>query len=264
MDLQLVSKTAFVSGSTQGIGFAIARLLLQEGAAVIINGRTQAKIDAALDALKKEMPQAVVSGIAADFSRAAEVEALLSQLPAIDILVNNVGVFELKSFSTIEDADWNRIFEVNVMSGVRLSRALLPGMLERNWGRVIFISSESAINIPEQMIHYGMTKTAMLSISRGLSQLTKGTGVTVNTILGGPTYSEGVAAAVTQLAEARNVSVTQAKQDLIQAVNPSSLLQRFIDPVEIANLVVYLSSPLSVATNGAALRADGGVLNTII
>ena len=264
MDLQLKLKTAFVSGSTQGIGFAIARLLLQEEAAVIINGRTQAKVDAAVHALKTEMPGAMVTGVAADCSRAEEVEALISQLPAIDILVNNVGIFELKPFVAIEDSDWNRIFEVNVMSGVRLSKALLPKMLERNWGRVVFISSESAINIPEQMIHYGMTKTAMLSISRGLSQLTKGTGVTVNSILGGPTYSEGVAAAVAQLAEARNVSMAQVKQDLMQAVNPSSLLQRFIDPAEIANLVVYLSSPLSVATNGATLRADGGVLNTII
>lgn len=264
MDLQLKSKTAFVSGSTQGIGFAIAKQLLAEGAKVIINGRTREKIDQALRKLQQEIPGADVSGIAANFGNPDEVDQLLKALPHIDILVNNVGIFELRPFFDTADSDWTKFFEVNVMSSVRLSRALLPKMLERNLGRVIFISSESGINIPENMIHYGMTKTAMLSVSRGLSQLTKNTGVTINTIIGGPTYSEGVAAAVEQISAAQQRNVEEVKSDLIKALNPTSLLQRFIKPEEIAHLAVYLSSPLSLATNGAALRADGGVLNTIL
>ena len=264
MDLQLRSKIAFVSGSTQGIGYSIARLLLIEGARVIINGRTQEKIDSAVKKLKQEIPDAAVSGIAADFANIDEVNKLLSVLPDIDILINNVGIFELKSFTDIQDEDWTRIFEVNVLSGIRLSRFLLPKMLAKNSGRIIFISSESAINIPENMIHYGMTKTAMLAISRGLAVLTKNTQVTVNTILGGPTYSEGVASAVEQISAAQNNSVEDVKDYLMKTLNPTSLIQRFIDPSEIANLAVYLSSPLSIATNGAALRADGGVLNTIL
>lgn len=264
MDLQLRSKTAFVSGSTQGIGFAIAKLLLIEGATVIINGRTQERIDTAIKKLKQEIPAAAVSGIAADFTNINEIDQLLTALPEIDILINNVGIFELKQFADIKDEDWTRFFEVNVLSAIRLSRFLFENMIVKNWGRIIFISSESAINIPENMIHYGMTKTAMLSVSRGLAALTKNTEVTVNTILGGPTYSEGVAAAVEHIAGAQNQSVEQVKKDLMKALNPTSLLQRFIEPSEIANLVVYLSSPLSIATNGSALRADGGVLNTII
>lgn len=264
MDLQLQSKTAFISGSTQGIGFAIARQLLAEGAKVIINGRSREKIDLALRKLEQEIPGADVSGIAANFEDPDDVDRLLRALPDIDILVNNVGIFELRPFFDTKDSDWTKFFEVNVMSGVRLSRALLPKMLERNWGRVIFISSESGINIPENMIHYGMTKTAMLSISRGLSQLSRNTGVTVNTIIGGPTYSEGVAGAVEQIALAQQSNVEEVKAGLIKALNPTSLLQRFIKPEEIAHLAVYLSSPLSLATNGAALRADGGVLNTIL
>lgn len=264
MDLQLKSKTAFISGSTQGIGFAIAKQLLAEGATVIINGRTQDKIDNALHKLKQGLPWANVSGIAADFERAEEVSALLAALPDIDILINNVGIFDLRPFADIKDEDWLRFFEINVLSGVRLSRALLPKMLEKTWGRIIFISSESAVNIPENMIHYGMTKTAMLAVSRGLSQLTRNTEVTVNTILGGPTYSEGVANAVEHIAGLQNISVDALKRDLIKGQNPTSLLQRFIDPPEIASLAVYLSSPLAIATNGAALRADGGVLNTIL
>ncbi|WP_254560651.1 SDR family NAD(P)-dependent oxidoreductase [Dyadobacter diqingensis] len=263
MDLQLKSKTAFVSGSTQGIGFAIARSLLLEGARVIINGRTQQKIDQAVEKLKKEVPAGAVSGIAADFSDVNEVDKLLAALPQIDILINNVGIFELREFGEIQDEDWTKFFEVNVLSGVRLSRALLPGMLERNQGRIIFISSESAVHIPANMIHYGTTKTAMLSVSRGLAELTRNTEITVNTILGGPTYSDGAALAIEHVAKAQNQPVEAVKQNLMQAINPTSLLQRFIEPSEIANLAVYLSSPLSIATNGSALRADGGVLNTI-
>lgn len=264
MDLQLTSKTAFVSGSTQGIGYAIAKALLQEGAAVIINGRTPGRTAMAAQQLEEEVPGAKVSGIAANFSDVAEVNSLLDRLPGIDILVNNVGIFELKEFADIGDEDWGKMFEVNVMSGIRLSRRLLPAMLAKNWGRIIFISSESGINIPGNMIHYGMTKTAMLSVSRGLAQLTRNTGVTVNTIIGGPAYSEGVATVVEQIAGAQQLDVEEVKAGLIKTLNPSSLLQRFIDPAEIANLAVYLSSQLSVATNGAALRADGGVLNTIL
>lgn len=264
MDLQLTSKTAFVSGSTQGIGFAIARLLLQEGAAVVINGRTPEKVAMAVEKLKKEIPAAKVSGIAADFGSEAEVNRLLDALPDIDILINNVGIFELKEFADIRDEDWLRIFEINVLSGIRLSRRLLPKMLEKNQGRIVFISSESGIHVPGNMIHYGTTKTAMLAVSRGLAELTKNTGVTVNTILGGPTYSEGVAGTVQQIAEAQNCSVEQVKAGLVKTLIPNSLLQRFIDPSEIASLVAYLASPLSIATNGAALRADGGVLNTIV
>lgn len=263
MDLHLKSKTAFISGSTQGIGFAIARQLVAEGAGVIINGRTQQKIDTAVALLQKEYPNGDISGIVADFSKAEEVEGLLASLPHIDILINNVGIFELKSFELITDEEWMNFFDINVMSGVRLSRALLPKMIERNWGRIIFISSESGINVPENMIHYGITKTAMLSLSNGLAKLTKGTQVTVNTILGGPTYSDGVAGTIEQIATSQNQDTEQLKSYISATTNPTSLLQRFIAPDEIASLAVYLSSPLSIATNGASLRADGGKLTTI-
>lgn len=263
MDLHLDSKTAFISGSTQGIGFAIAKQLVKEGVSVILNGRNQQKLDLAIQSLQDEYPDGDISGIAADFSNGDEVKVLIAALPPVDILINNVGIFELKSFETITDAEWTRFFEVNVMSGVRLSRALLPKMLDKNWGRVIFISSESGINIPENMIHYGMTKTALLSISNGLAKLTKGSQVTVNTILGGPTYSDGVAEAIVQIAHAQNQDPEQLKAYISTSTNPTSLLQRFIEPEEIASLAVYLSSPLSIATNGASLRADGGVLTGI-
>lgn len=210
-----------------------------------------------------EVPGAVVVGIAADLAIAGETDKLIAGLRDIDILINNAGIFELKPFWDIKDEDWSRIFEINVMSGVRLTRSLLPQMLQKKWGRVIFISSESGINVPENMIHYGMTKTAMLSISNGLSKLTKGTAVTVNTILGGPTYSDGVAAVVEHLAQMNNVAVDQMKGLILQNTNSHSLLQRFIEPAEIAGLATYLSSPLAVAINGASLRADGGVLNSL-
>lgn len=260
MDLRLDAKRAFISGSTQGIGLAIARQLLEEGADVIINGREQSKLDKVIEKLKMEFPQRAVSGIAVDFSKAEEVRMLLDQLPDIDILVNNVGIFEQKAFDEISDVDWTNIFNINVLSSVRLSRHLLPGMLERNFGRIIFIASESGVNVPANMIHYGMTKAAMLAISNGLSKLTKGTHVTVNSILGGPTYSDGVAATVEKVAHAQRVPVEQMKAAIIQQTNPESLLQRFIDPTEIAFLAAYLASPLSIATNGASLRAEGGVL----
>lgn len=263
MDLKLNGKRAFISGSTQGIGYAIAQQLLNENAEVIINGRHSNKTAEAVEQLQAEFPKAKVSGIAADFANAKEVEGLLTQLIDIDILINNVGVFELKDFTETSDNDWQRMFDVNVMSGVRLSRHLLPQMLAKNWGRILFISSESGINVPENMVHYGMSKTAMMALANGVSKLTKGTEVTVNTILGGPTYSDGVATTIRQIASAQNLSVTQMKNAILQQTNPHSLLQRFIEPTEIASLAAYLCSPLAVATNGASLRADGGVLRVL-
>lgn len=259
MDIQLKGKTAFISGSTQGIGFAIAKQLLEEGASVIINGRTKEKVDAAIQQLGGN-----VTGIAADFEKTEEVQNLINTLPPVDILINNAGIFALKDFTDIEDSEWQTMFNINVMTGVRLSRALLPKMLAKKWGRIIFISSESGVNVPANMIHYGMTKSAMLSISNGLSKLTKGTAVTVNTILGGPTYSDGVANAVKHIAASNNMQEEDMKNAIMQNTNPHSLLQRFITPAEIAGIATYLCSPQAVVINGAAIRADGGVLNTIL
>jgi NAD(P)-dependent dehydrogenase (short-subunit alcohol dehydrogenase family) len=263
MNLKLGRKKAFISGSTQGIGFAVAQQLLSEGAEVIINGRKPEKTKLAVQKLQQEFPDAVISGIAADFENKDEVTALLNTLENIDILINNVGVFELKEFEDILDEDWYKIFGINVMSSVRLSKKVLPQMLKNNFGRIIFISSESGVNIPADMIHYGMTKAAMMAVSNGLSKLTKGTEITVNTILGGPTYSDGVAETIGQIAKAQNIEVDQLKNAIIQQTNPHSLLQRFINPSEIASLAAYLSSPIAIATNGAVLRADGGVLKNI-
>lgn len=263
MDLKLKGKRAFISGSTQGIGFSVAQQLLAEEAEVIINGRDEVKINAAVTALKEQFPGAAVSGITADFSIKEQVDALLNQLNDIDVLINNVGIFELKDFGETTDEDWYHMFEVNVMSSVRLSKKLLPQMLAKNSGRIIFISSESGVNIPDNMIHYGMTKAAMMAVSNGLSKLTKGTEVTVNTILGGPTYSDGVARTIEHIAVMQNLSVDQLKAGIMQQTNPHSLIGRFIDSAEIAYLTTYLSSPLSLATNGASLRADGGVIKTL-
>lgn len=263
MNLQLSTKKAFISGSTQGIGFAIAQQLLEEGAEVIINGRQKEKTEQAVTTLQEKFPDGKISGISADFSKKDEVNALLEQLHDINILINNVGIFELKDFENINDEDWFKIFEINVMSSIRLSRHLFPKMLEKNWGRIVFISSESGVNIPGNMIDYGMTKAAMMAVSNGLSKLTKGTEITVNTVLGGPTYSSGVAETIEKIAKAQDINIEQMKKAIIQQTNPDSLIQRFIEPQEIANLVTYLSSPLSIATNGACLRADGGVLKTL-
>lgn len=264
MDLQLIGKTAFISGSTQGIGFAIAQNLLKEGASVIINGRSEGKLTESVEKLKEAFPEGDITGFAADFSKAEDVAVLLDKLPEVDILINNAGIFEPKAFVEISDEEWLRFFEVNVLSGVRLSRHFLPKMLEKNWGRIIFISSESAVNIPEEMIHYGTTKTAQLAVSRGLAELTKGTDVTVNTVMPGPTKSEGVGEFVKQLAAANNLSPEEAEKDFFKTARPSSLLQRFASVEEIANLVTYIASPLSSATNGSALKVDGGVAKFII
>jgi NAD(P)-dependent dehydrogenase (short-subunit alcohol dehydrogenase family) len=263
MKIDLKDKTALVTGSTSGIGHATARGLAAAGADVAVNGRAQAKVDAAVAAIAKAVPGAKVRGVAADVSTAEGCKTLVAALPEVDILINNAGIFEPKGFFDIPDQDWSRFFEVNVMSGVRLSRAYFPGMLKRNWGRIVFISSESALNIPKEMIHYGTTKTAQLAVSRGLAEMTKGTAVTVNSVLPGPTMSEGVEAFIKDLAKHNGVSVEEATRQFFQQQRPTSLLQRFATVEEIANMVVYVSSKESSATNGAALRAEGGIVQTI-
>ncbi|WP_047309683.1 SDR family NAD(P)-dependent oxidoreductase [Rhodopseudomonas palustris] len=263
MQIDLSGKTALVTGSTAGIGHAIAKGLAAAGAEVVVNGRSQAKVDAALTALDHAVPGAKLCGVAADVSTAEGCAALLVEIPRVDILINNAGIFEPKPFFDIPDADWQRFFDVNVMSGVRLSRAYMPAMLERNWGRIVFISSESALMIPQEMIHYGMTKTAQLSISRGLAEMTRGTAVTVNAVMPGPTMSEGVQTFVADLARQNGQSEAEAAANFIKQHRPGSLIQRFATVEEIANMVVYVSSKEAAATNGAALRAEGGLLQTI-
>src|SRR5689334_13647618 len=265
MKIDLSGKTALVTGSTSGIGHAIAKGLLAAGADVVVNGRAQAKVDAIVAALGKSAGKAggKVRGVAADVSTAAGCKALVAALPDVDILINNAGIFEPKDFFDIPDEDWTRFFEVNVMSGVRLSRAYMKGMLKRNWGRIVFISSESGLNIPVEMIHYGMSKTAQLSVARGLAQLTRGTGVTVNSVLPGPTMSEGVETFVKDLAKQNGQSVDEAAANFVKQHRPSSLIQRFASVEEIANMVVYVASKEASATNGASLRAEGGIVNTI-
>jgi NAD(P)-dependent dehydrogenase (short-subunit alcohol dehydrogenase family) len=263
MIIDLKGMTALVTGSTSGIGHAIAKGLAAAGADVVVNGRTEARVGAAAAAMAKALPGSKVRGVAADVSSAAGCRALIGALPEVDILVNNAGIFEPKGFFDIPDEDWSRFFEVNVMSGVRLARAYLPGMLKRNWGRIIFISSESALNIPKEMIHYGTTKTAQLAVSRGLAEMTRGTAVTVNSVLPGPTMSEGVEAFVRDLARQGGQSVEEAASQFVRQFRPTSLLQRFASVEEIANMVVYVASKQASATNGAALRAEGGIIQTI-
>lgn len=263
MKIDLTGTTALITGSTSGIGHAIAKGLAGAGASVIVNGRSQGKVDAAIASVKKVAPSAKVQGIAADVSTAEGCAALIKAVPDVDILINNAGIFEPKDFFDIPDEDWTRFFDVNVMSGVRLSRAYLKGMLKRDWGRVVFISSESALMIPKEMIHYGMTKTAQLSISRGLAEMTRGTNVTVNSVMPGPTMSEGVETFVKDLAKQNGQSVEQAATNFIKQHRPSSLIQRFATVEEIANMVVYVASRESAVTNGAALRAEGGLVQTI-
>lgn len=263
MDLQLTGKTALVTGSTAGIGLAIASSLAAEGADVIINGRTPKRVEQAIADIRKQHPKAKLTGIAADVSTAAGCQKLTSELPHVDILINNAGIFEPKPFAEIPDEDWDRFFQTNVMSGVRLSRSYFPKMLKQNWGRIIFISSESGLQIPLEMIHYGMTKTAQLAIARGLAEATRGTNVTVNSILPGPTASEGVTTFVSNLAKNQNIDAKEFERQFFQHARPSSLLQRFAIPDEVANLVTFVCSPLSSATNGAALRVDGGVVRSI-
>lgn len=264
MELQLNNKTALVTGSTAGIGYAIAKQLAKENAHVYINGRTTDRVDLAIKKLKDETGNQNIHGLVADFSDIKQIDKLIVHLPTVDILVNNVGIFEPKAFRDITDADWLRFFEVNVLSGVRLARAYFDKMIEKNWGRIIFISSESAIQIPDEMIHYGMTKTAQIAVSRGLAELTKGTNVTVNTVLPGPTFSEGAGDFIERLAKDQNKTIADIEKDFFQHMRPTSLLQRFTSPDEVAHMVAYVASPSSSATNGAALRADGGVLKGIL
>jgi NAD(P)-dependent dehydrogenase (short-subunit alcohol dehydrogenase family) len=263
MDLQLKGKLALVTGSTVGIGFAIAEGLARENATVIINGRSEDRAAKAVENIRKKIPDAKVDAFVADLSTASGFEALQSAHPEVDILVNNLGIFNPQPFEEISDDEWRRFFEVNVLSGVRLSRHYLPRMKKKGWGRIVFISSESALQIPVEMIHYGFTKTAQLAISRGLAESTIGTGVTVNSVLPGPTASEGVTEFVDKLASQTKQTASEFEKFFFEKVRPSSLLQRFETPEEVANLVVYISSPLASATNGAALRVDGGVLRSI-
>lgn len=263
MKIDLTGKTALVTGSTTGIGFAIAKGLATAGAKVVINGRKQATVDKAIASVRESLPNADVVGIAADVSAASGCEALIKALPDIDILINNAGIFEPKPFFDIPDEDWTRFFETNVMSRVRLSRAYMPSMLERNWGRIVFVSSESALNIPPEMIHYGMTKTAQLAVARGLAELTAGTHVTVNSVLPGPTRSEGVEDFLQAMAKSANVSLDEMASSFVKTHRASSLIQRFASVDEVANMVVYLASQQASATNGAAMRVEGGIISTI-
>ncbi|WP_316167760.1 MULTISPECIES: SDR family oxidoreductase [unclassified Bradyrhizobium] len=263
MKIDLSGKTALVTGSTAGIGFAIAKGLAGSGAEVVLNGRSRDRVDAAVAKLKAAHSDAKVRGVAGDVATVAGCNEIVTALPEVDILINNAGIFEPKDFFETPDEDWSRFFEVNVMSGVRMARAYMRGMLKRNWGRVIFISSESALNIPTEMVHYGMTKTAQLAISRGLAKLTRGTGVTVNAVLPGPTMSEGVESFVKDLARQNGQSEDEAASSFVKQHRPGSLLQRFAGVDEVANMVVYAASKEASATNGAALRVEGGIIDTI-
>src|SRR3954451_12138398 len=264
MDLQLTNKKALVTGSTAEIGFAIASLLAQEGASVVVNGRSQGRVEEAVQRIKKESKDAQVTGLAADLGTKAGVDLLTRTLPALDILVNNLGIFEAKPFPDIPDEDWQRFFEVNVLSGVRLSRFYLPGMLRKNWGRVVFISSESGVNIPVEMIHYGVTKTAQIALARGLAETTAGTNVTVNSVLPGPTRSEGVEKFVEDLAKGQGTEAATVEKEFFRTARPTSLLKRFATPEEVAAMVVYVCSPRASATNGPYRRGKGGRFRSIV
>jgi NAD(P)-dependent dehydrogenase (short-subunit alcohol dehydrogenase family) len=260
MDLQLTDKLALVSGSTGGIGLAIATSLAAEGARVIINGRTEARVTEAIGKIRSKAPKAKLEPFAGDLATEGAANDVVRRFPGIEILVNNLGIFEPKPFAEIPDEEWRRFFEINVLSGVRLSRLVLPGMKERNWGRIIFISSESAIQPPPEMLHYGMTKTAQIAIGRGLAELMAGTGVTVNSVLPGPTRSEGVEEFVDKLSGGKPFA--EFEKEFFEKARPTSLIKRFASSEEVANLVTYLASPLSSATTGAAVRVDGGVIKS--
>ena len=263
MNIDLSGKTALVSGSTSGIGFAIAIGLAQSGAEVVVNGRSQANVDKAIAAIEKALPGAKLRGAAANVGTAEGCAQLVAAVPTVDILVNNAGIFEPKDFFEITDEEWKTFFEVNVVSGVRLSRAYMKDMLQRNWGRIVFISSESGLQIPPEMLHYGVTKTAQLGLSRGLAELTAGTGVTVNSVLPGPTLSEGAQDFVAALGKQSGQSAKDAAVSFIKQHRPTSLIQRFASVEEVANMVVYVCSTQASATNGTALRVDGGVVRSI-
>ena len=262
MDLQLEGKRALVTGSTAGIGFATARALAAEAASVVVNGRGQERVDAAIGKIRKLHPSANVSGVASDVSTAAGCAKLIQAVAGVDVLVNNMGIFEPKPFEKIPDEDWLRFFEANVMSGVRLSRHYLSGMREKNWGRILFVSSESAVQIPAEMIHYGMTKTAQVAVARGIAETVAGTGITVNSVLAGPTRSEGVETFIAQMGAGGDSAAFEA--EFFKTIRPTSLLKRFATIDEVANMIVYLCSPRASATTGSAIRVDGGVVRAIL
>ena len=261
MDLQLNGKAALVTGSTAGIGFATARGLAAEGASVIVNGRTQERVNAAIADIRKSHPGAKISGVATDVSTAAGCQMLAEAVPEVDVLVNNMGIFKPIPFEKIPDEDWLNIFEANVMSGVRLSRHYLPGMRAKNWGRILFVSSESAVQIPAEMMHYGMTKTAQVAVARGIAETVAGTGITVNSVLVGPTRSEGAEKFIAQLGGGDTAAF---EKEFFKSARPTSLLKRFETIEEVANMIVYLSSPRASGTTGSAIRVDGGVVKAIL
>lgn len=264
MDLDLSNRTALITGSSAGIGYAAAEELARQGAAVVVTGRHRESVEQAVKSLGNGVPGSSVRGVAADLATAEGAAILIREVPSVDILVNNLGIFGPKAFSDITDADWQQFFDVNVMSGVRLARHHLQGMLERGWGRIVFVSSESGINIPAEMIHYGVTKTAQLGVSRGIAEITAGTGVTCNAVLPGPTWSRGVGEFVRQLADEQGKSLEAMEREFFREMRPTSLLRRFARPSEVANMIAYVCSPAASATNGAALRVDGGVVRTIV
>ena len=264
MDLQLKDKLALVTGSTAGIGFGIAQRLAQEGARVIVNGRTAERVVSAVSQIREAFEAAQLEEFAADLSRTDAAEKCIARFPGVDILVNNLGTYQVKRFEKIEDSDWRAIIETNFMSGVRLSRHYLPRMKEAGWGRIIFMSSESGVNIPVEMVHYGVTKSMQIALARGLAETTGGTAVTVNSILAGPTRSEGVEGFVAGMAKNQNISTDEVEKQFFKSVRPSSLLQRFATIDEVAAMVAFVASPLSSATNGAALRVEGGVVRSIL
>jgi NAD(P)-dependent dehydrogenase (short-subunit alcohol dehydrogenase family) len=264
MDLQLEGKKVLVTGSTAGIGFATARALAAEGASVIVNGRGQERVNAAISEIRKLHSRSHLSGVASDVSNAAGCAKLIQEVAEVDILVNNMGIFEPKPFEEIPDADWLRLFEANVMSGVRLSRHYLSGMRKKNWGRILFVSSESAVQIPVEMIHYGMTKTAQVAVARGIAEAVAGTGITVNSVLAGPTRSEGVETFIARMGARSGIAAGQVETEFFKNVRPTSLIKRFATIDEVASMIVFLCSPVASATTGAAIRVDGGVVRAIL
>lgn len=263
MQIDLSGQHAIITGSTAGIGFAIAKGLANAGADVVITGRTQARVDEAIEALKKDVPNARIEGVAADLGTAEGCQALIEQQPSADILINNVGIFGPQDFFEVDDATWQHFFDINIMSAVRLSRHYAQGMRERDWGRIQFLASESGINIPSEMVHYGMTKSALLSVSRGLAKVLSGSQVTVNAILPGPTRSEGVLNMLREMAEKEGVSQREMEARFVQENRPTSIIQRLATPEEVASMSVYAASSQASATTGAALRVEGGIVDTL-